>query len=138
MKQSPDIMDPSALQKYYKDVDVSASSFFDNALAISRFSVVQLWSALGKPVDREEWGMTASTVNACRSPILQNVCPVSLIVYLDYNPPGNEIVFPAGIMQFPVFSIDVPQYLSYGAFASVAGHELSHGGSSLLKQLRKN
>lgn len=45
-----------------------------------------------------------------------------------YNPAGNEIVFPAGIMQSPVFySPQVPQYLSYGAFGSVSGHELSHG-----------
>ena len=44
-----------------------------------------------------------------------------------YNPAGNEIVFPAGIMQGPVFyGPDVPQYLTYGAFAAVAGHELSH------------
>ena len=45
-----------------------------------------------------------------------------------YNPAGNEIVFPAGIMQAPVFyDPSVPQYLSYGAFGSVSGHELSHG-----------
>lgn len=44
----------------------------------------------------------------------------------DYSPSGNEIVFPAAIMQFPVFAAGVPQYLSYGAFGSVAGHELSH------------
>ena len=61
-----------------------------------------MWAALGKPVDRAEWGMTVPTVNAY------------------YNPPGNEIVFPAGIMQFPVFDVSVPQYLSYGAFGSVS------------------
>ena len=45
-----------------------------------------------------------------------------------YNPAGNEIVFPAGIMQAPVFyDPSIPQYLSYGAFGSVSGHELSHG-----------
>jgi endothelin-converting enzyme len=42
----------------------------------------------------------------------------------------TQIVFPAGIMQFPVFDVNVPQYLSYGAFASVAGHELSHAFDS--------
>ena len=57
--------------------------------------------------------MTADTVNAY------------------YNPPGNEIVFPAGIMQKPVFyAPTVPQYLSYGAFGSVSGHELSHAFDS--------
>lgn len=39
---------------------------------------------------------------------------------------GNEIVFPAGIMQPPLFSDELPAYVSYGAFGSVSGHELSH------------
>lgn len=52
--------------------------------------------------------MTAPTVNAY------------------YNPAGNEIVFPAGIMQFPVFGSELPNYINYGAFGAVAGHELSH------------
>lgn len=38
-----------------------------------------------------------------------------------------KIVFPAGIMQFPVFDVNLPEYVSYGAFGSVSGHELSHG-----------
>ena len=51
-----------------------------------------------------------------------------MILQAYYNPAGNEIVFPAGIMQSPVFyDPTIPQYLSYGAFGSVAGHELSHG-----------
>ena len=57
--------------------------------------------------------MTADTVNAY------------------YNPAGNEIVFPAGIMQAPVFyDPAIPQYLTYGAFGSVSGHELSHAFDS--------
>ncbi|KAI0401376.1 peptidase family M13 [Xylaria palmicola] len=105
--KSPDIMNPEALQKYYKGL-VIADSFFNNSLSSNEFSAKRTWSALGKPVDRGEWGMQADIVNAY------------------YNPAGNEIVFPAGIMQFPVFSVDLPGYVSYGAFASVAGHELSH------------
>ncbi|KAJ2990571.1 hypothetical protein NUW58_g2883 [Xylaria curta] len=105
--KSPDILNPDALRDYYKGI-VITSSFFNNTLSSSRFSANRTWSALGKPVDRGEWGMQADIVNAY------------------YNPAGNEIVFPAGIMQFPVFSVDLPGYVSYGAFASVAGHELSH------------
>ncbi|KAI1753827.1 peptidase family M13 [Xylaria castorea] len=104
---SPDILDPEALRNYYKGLAIT-DSFFNNTLSSSKFSANQTWSALGKPVDRGEWGMQADIVNAY------------------YNPAGNEIVFPAGIMQFPVFSVDLPGYVSYGAFASVAGHELSH------------
>lgn len=64
--------------------------------------------------------MVASTVNAY------------------YNPPGNEIVFPAGIMQFPVFDVNVPAYMSYGAFGSVAGHELSHAFDSTGRHYDQN
>jgi endothelin-converting enzyme len=50
----------------------------------------------------------------------------------------HQIVFPAGIMQFPVFDVNVPQYLSYGAFASVAGHELSHAFDSTGRHYDQN
>lgn len=100
-------MDPASLRDYYAQLNVT-SEYFSNVLSASRFSVNQSWDQLGKPTDRDQWGMTASTVNAY------------------YNPAGNEIVFPAGIMQFPVFDSDLPKYINYGAFGAVAGHELSH------------
>jgi endothelin-converting enzyme len=118
--KSPDIMDPTKLQQYYNSVDVNAKEFFGNALSMRQFQVAEEWSALGKPVDREQWDMTVPTVNAY------------------YNPPGNEIVFPAGIMQFPVFDVNVPEYISYGAFASVAGHELSHAFDSTGRHYDQN
>ncbi|KAJ9629139.1 hypothetical protein H2204_008928 [Knufia peltigerae] len=110
--KSPNILNPDALHDYYESVKVNGSTFFENAVSMTRSEVVKEWSALGKPVDRDQWDMTVPTVNAY------------------YNPPGNEIVFPAGIMQFPVFDVRVPQYLSYGAFGSVSGHELSHAFDS--------
>ncbi|KAH7359692.1 hypothetical protein BKA66DRAFT_573986 [Pyrenochaeta sp. MPI-SDFR-AT-0127] len=118
--KSPDIMDPTKLGQYYKSVNVSSDAFFRNALAMRKFAVDDEWSALGKPVDRDQWGMTVPTVNAY------------------YNPPGNEIVFPAGIMQFPVFDVDVPAYMSYGPFGSVAGHELSHAFDSTGRHYDQN
>lgn len=110
--RSPNITDPAVLHKYYADVEISAKSFFENSISVTKDEVRKSWAKLGKPTDRFEWDMTPSTVNAY------------------YNPPGNEIVFPAGIMQVPVFSLDLPEYISYGAFASVAGHELSHAFDS--------
>ena len=113
---SPDIMDPEALKKFYDPLTISRSAFFENTVKIAKFDTTREWSRLGKPTDRDEWYMTTPTVNAY------------------YSPPGNEIVFPAGIMQSPVFyAPSVPQYLSYGAFGSVSGHELSHGVSPLLQ-----
>lgn len=111
--KSPDVRDSSALGRYYETLNISSTEFFGNAIAIAKFETSRQWSALGKPTDRDEWGMTAPEVNAY------------------YNPAGNEIVFPAGIMQAPVFyDPSIPQYLSYGAFGSVSGHELSHAFDS--------
>ncbi len=104
---SPNIMDPEDLQKYYEPINIT-NSYFENAVSSDRFLDKRVWSSLGKPTDMKEWSMMASTVNAY------------------YNPPHNEIVFPAAIMQLPLFSVDLPSYISYGAFGAVAGHELSH------------
>ena len=64
---------------------------------------------LGKPIDREEWGMTPQTVNAYYSPLL------------------NEIVFPAAILQPPFFTLDADDAVNYGAIGAVIGHEMGHG-----------
>ncbi len=53
-------------------------------------SINAMIDKLGKPVDREEWGMTPHTVNAY------------------YNPGMNEIVFPAAILQPPFFDMPKP------------------------------
>ncbi|KAL2863627.1 M13 family metallopeptidase [Aspergillus lucknowensis] len=111
--KSPDVMDPVDVEKYYRSLSISNDTFFENGVAVAKFDVEKDWSKLGKPTDRNEWGMTAPTVNAY------------------YNPPGNEIVFPAGIMQPPVFyGPATPLYLAYGAFGAVSGHELSHAFDS--------
>ena len=64
---------------------------------------------IGKPVDRTEWLMTASTVNAY------------------YNPPTNEICFPAAILQPPMFDPLADDAANYGAIGAVIGHEMTHG-----------
>ncbi|OJJ87414.1 M13 family metallopeptidase [Aspergillus glaucus CBS 516.65] len=111
--KSPDVMDPSDVEEYYRDLKLSDRTFFENQLATAEFQIQRLWSKLGKPTDRNEWDMSAPTVNAY------------------YNTPGNEIAFPAGIMQSPVFyGPSAPLYLTYGAFGAVSGHELSHAFDS--------
>lgn len=64
---------------------------------------------LGGPIDRTEWFMTPQTVNAY------------------YNPPTNEIVFPAAILQPPFFNVAADDAINYGAIGAVIGHEISHG-----------
>jgi len=66
-------------------------------------------SQLGKPVDKTRWGMTPPTVNAY------------------YNPTNNEIVFPAGILQFPFFDFGADDAVNYGGIGAVIGHEMTHG-----------
>jgi len=64
---------------------------------------------LGRPIDRDEWGMTPQTVNAY------------------YNPEMNEIVFPASILQPPFFDANADDAANYGGIGAVIGHEISHG-----------
>jgi len=110
--KSPNIMDPGSLASYYKTVNISSETYFTNALRMAAFKVSEVWSALGKPVDRDRWPTSITIVDA------------------SYSPSENEIIFPAGIMQFPVFGVDMPAYVSYGGFGSVVGHELSHAFDS--------
>ena len=64
---------------------------------------------INKSVDKSEWGMTPSTINAY------------------YNPSFNEIVFPAAILQPPFFDPKADEAVNYGAIGSVIGHEIGHG-----------
>ncbi|KAK9453157.1 hypothetical protein V1511DRAFT_505797 [Dipodascopsis uninucleata] len=105
---SPDIKSNEDLAKYYKELNISATGYFENYMSARKNAASEMWSNLGEKTDRAAWEMTPATVNAY------------------YNPPLGEIVFPAGILQPPVFSEHQPSYLNYGAFGAVAGHELSH------------
>ena len=44
-----------------------------------------------------------------------------------YNPTFNEIVFPAGILQFPFFDLNADDAINYGGIGMVIGHEITHG-----------
>ena len=61
--KSPNIRDSGALEEYYADVNITSTGFFRNALSTTKFAVEREWSALGKPTNRDEWIMTADTVN---------------------------------------------------------------------------
>ena len=92
----------------YDDLVVQPDDLVGNILRSRKLEHDRNVSKLGKPVDREEWGMTPQTVNAY------------------YNPSLNEIVFPAAILQAPFFSVDAPDALNYGGIGGVIGHEISH------------
>ena len=94
--------------KNFDDVNVSRETYFENAQAVSRHAYKEMIEKLAKPVDRTEWGMTAPTVNAYA------------------NPAFNEIVFPAGILQFPFFDNAADDAINYGGIGMVIGHEMTH------------
>ena len=80
-----------------------------NRLAARSFEVRRQLDLLGRPVDPHEWSMAPHVVNAY------------------YHPLRNEIVFPAGILQPPFFSMDADDAVNYGAIGAVIGHEITHG-----------
>jgi putative endopeptidase len=95
--------------KTYDDVQISKDSFYKNGQSVAMHSYKKSIAKVNKPVDRTEWGMTPPTVNAY------------------YNPTFNEIVFPAGILQYPFFDKDADDAVNYGAIGAVIGHEMTHG-----------
>ncbi len=95
--------------KDYSDLNVSRESYLQNVLAAREWGSKDNISKFGKPIDRQEWGMTPPTVNAY------------------YNPSMNEIVFPAGIMQPPFFDPNADDAVNYGGMGAVIGHEITHG-----------
>ncbi|OZJ04605.1 hypothetical protein BZG36_02056 [Bifiguratus adelaidae] len=106
---SPDVQSPISLAEYYQSLAVTPDEYFKNSLSAKSFEVRKQWEEVGAKVNKAEWHMTPQTVNAY------------------YNPPVNEIVFPAGIMQSPFFDLNDPEYLNYGGIGVVVGHELTHG-----------
>ncbi|KAJ3299627.1 Peptidase M13 [Borealophlyctis nickersoniae] len=102
------IMHPLEMAKKYEDFSVDPDTFFENMIKAEKWSTKENLQDILKPVDRSRWGMTPPTVNAY------------------YNPPMNEIVFPAGILQPPFYGALDPQYINYGGIGMVVGHELTH------------
>jgi putative endopeptidase len=77
-------------------------------LALEKFHFRRQINQIGKPVDKGRWLMTPATVNAY------------------YNPQGNEIVFPAAILQPPFFNQIWPSWANFGGIGAVIGHEITH------------
>lgn len=93
----------------YSALAPKPDTFFDNWLAATTFEAKRKLGQVGGPIDPIEWYMSAADVNAY------------------YNPLGNEMAFPAGILQKPFFDAAFPTEMNYGAIGMVMGHELTHG-----------
>ena len=93
----------------YSKVTITRNNFVGNLVSCGQNEYNYQVSKVDKSVDKTEWGMTPPTNNAY------------------YNPTINEIVFPAGILQFPMFDINSDDAMNYGGIGMVIGHEMTHG-----------
>jgi endothelin-converting enzyme/putative endopeptidase len=92
----------------YSALEVKPDDYIGNAMRSYRFEDARRWNKLGKPVDRDEWGMTPPTVNAY------------------FNPQMNDINFPAGVLQPPLYDTKEDDAPNYGNTGATIGHELTH------------
>jgi len=88
---------------------LDAKNWGGNVLAANRADAARNMAKIGKPVDKDDWEMSAPTVNAY------------------YEPSLNGMVFPAGILQPPFYSVDASIPVNLGGMGVVVGHELTHG-----------
>jgi endothelin-converting enzyme/putative endopeptidase len=93
----------------YSALQVKRDDFFGNVRNANLFESRRLLNKIGKPLDRGEWEMTPPTVNAY------------------YNPQMNDINFPAGVLQPPLYDPREDAAPNYGNTGSTVGHELTHG-----------
>ena len=93
----------------YEGLAITPGNAIANRMAAAAWGQADNVAKLGAPIDRTEWGMLPQTVNAY------------------YNSVKNEIVFPAGILQQPFFSLTNDIAVNYGAIGGVIGHEMGHG-----------
>ena len=93
----------------YSSLEIRPADFAGNVDRSERFEYYRELAKIGKPLDRTEWGMTPPTVNAY------------------YNPQMNDINFPAGVLQPPLYDPKMDDAPNYGDTGATIGHELTHG-----------
>jgi endothelin-converting enzyme/putative endopeptidase len=93
----------------YSSVRIDRADFEGNVSRAIAFESKRQIAKIGKPVDRGEWQMTPPTVNAY------------------YDPQMNDINFPAGVLQPPLFDPKMDDAPNYGNTGATIGHELTHG-----------
>jgi len=93
----------------YSSVRIARDDFAGNVSRAIEFESKRQLAKIGKPLDRGEWQMTPPTVNAY------------------YDPQMNDINFPAGVLQPPLFDPKMDDAPNYGNTGATIGHELTHG-----------
>ena len=93
----------------YSKLEVVRDDALGNFRRAAEFENRRQLAKIGKPVDRGEFGMSPPTVDAY------------------YNPSMNDINFPAGILQPPLYDAKATDASNYGHIGAIVGHELTHG-----------
>ena len=93
----------------YSKLSVVRGDAFGNSIRAVEFENRRELAKIGQPVDRGEWGITPSTVDAY------------------YSPTMNDINFPAAILQSPLYDPHATDAENYGHIGGIVGHELTHG-----------
>ncbi|MFI3240108.1 MAG: M13 family metallopeptidase, partial [Bacteroidales bacterium] len=107
--------------KDYSSLEIDAElSYWDNIKNMNNWLTADNLKDLKEPVDKSRWHMSPQTVNAY------------------YNPPTNEICFPAAILQPPFFNFAADDAVNYGAIGVVIGHEMTHGFDDQGRQYDKD
>jgi membrane metallo-endopeptidase-like protein 1 len=91
------ILQPDQLDKKYSNLEINDTDYFGNNVRVSQYSLRKNIEKIDEPVNKTKWGMTPPTVNAY------------------YTPTSNQMVIPAGILQWPFFNPDFPKSVNYGA-----------------------
>jgi putative endopeptidase len=93
----------------YSTLKIDPNDLYGNVERSIAFEAAYQFKKIGNPVDKAEWIMTPQTVDAYNGGL------------------ENKIVFPAGILQPPLFNPDADPAVNYGGIGAVIGHEITHG-----------
>ncbi|KAL2889451.1 peptidase family M13 [Ceratocystis lukuohia] len=113
---SPNITNPDDLAHMYRYSVVDDKTHFENEVSLRQMRFKMQWEAVGKPTDRNEWQYSPNDASTY------------------YQIGGNELVLPAGLMQFPIFDAEAPAYITYGGYGSMVGSEMTHAFDSIGQQ----
>ncbi|KAE9969755.1 hypothetical protein EG328_006686 [Venturia inaequalis] len=116
---NPNVIDAAEIQAFYKNITVT-TSYFNNAVAFSKSQAKKTWDAL---LTNDLWDLSRMRITSATAFYARN---------------DHRIVIPAGIMQVPMFSPDLPEYISYGGLGSIIGHELSHAVDAGAQEVSAN
>jgi putative endopeptidase len=93
----------------YSSLTIVPGDFLTDVEKAHEFESRRDINKIGKPVDRNEWDISPATVDAY------------------YNPQTNDINFPAGVLQPPLYDAKIDDAPNYGDTGGTIGHELTHG-----------